>query len=99
MVQKTPWEPAVWPFDSRPEVVNQFDCYNCRFRGGTLYLRVSKAVGEGQIRYKYTSSYGASSDRSFSGCLPPECNSLSLTEAQDAVVSEVAHMNRYRANR
>jgi len=86
MMKQGTWAETTWPFCTDPEILAQFTCYSVKLGRGNIYLRVYK---EDRCRYQFTSSFGANSDNSFSGCLPPEDNKLALEEAQEKIIKEV----------
>lgn len=86
------WEPRPLYDTSDPEFLARFDSYALKVRRGTLWLLVTRDPRD-RNRYQYVSSMGANSDESFSGCLEPEDNGLTLEQAQAKVFAKVQRMN------
>jgi len=75
------WEKAKWEGTNDPQVLATFVAYRIKAGRGYIWLRAYPDLFIG-CRYHFTSSQGANSENSFSGCLPPLMNDYSLEEAQ-----------------
>jgi len=83
------WAETTWPFCTDPEILAQFTCYRIKLGRGWIYL---KKYEKGRCLYQFTSSFGAGSDNSFSGCLTSKHNTLTLEEAQAKTIQEVRRL-------
>ena len=86
------WEQAQWQGTTDPKILAQFDAYRIKYRRGYVWLRVYKTLFLG-CKYHYTSSMGANSEDSFSGCLTD--NTQTLNDAQSAVIAKVCQINQW----